>query len=141
MVKVELNGNYNIYIQDLNFEFTPLKPIKYFKEDEYESSRDIVPLVGTFFKVTHDVEEEKETVNYIDIVEKQVDVIEIPPSEETNDVIDATDASTTSEHIGKPMEESTSKEIDLESEGVVVADESNTNNTTKKSAGRPKKKK
>jgi len=150
MVKIELNGNYNIYVRDLNFEFSPLNPVKFFSEEDYENSRDIKSLVGTFLKVTENVAEE-EPAKIINIVENVVDVIEYPPPEnKDNSIIDATDAAKTSEHVGKTREEieneSKMDEDKLKDEGVVIAtDASKTVETkkepAKKQAGRPPKKK
>lgn len=95
MYKVELTGNYNIYVGDLNFEFTPIKNSKVFSDDEFEGSNDIKPFLGEYlsFKKQGDVKESKKetTVQVVNTV-----VHEVAPATDVkhdDSVINATDAS------------------------------------------------
>lgn len=98
MYKVTLNGNYNIYVKDLNFEFTPIKTVKTFSDEEFENSTDIKVFLGEYLTATK-VGNEKQAKK---VAEKKVssDVKEVPVKtknvEEETTVINATNASKTS---------------------------------------------
>ena len=76
MYKVTLNGNYNIYVKDLNFEFTPIKTVKTFSDEEFENSTDIKVFLGEYLTATK-VGNEKQAKK---VAEKKVssDVKEVP---------------------------------------------------------------
>ena len=76
MYKVKLTGNYNVYVQDLNFEFTPIRPEKNFSDEEFENSEDIKSFLGKYLEATKGAKSNATTV----VVTKKVhsDVQEVP---------------------------------------------------------------
>jgi len=108
LYKVTLNGNYNIYVKDLNFEFTPIKTVKTFSDEEFENSTDIKVFLGEYLTATK-VGNEKQAKKVAEKAEKKVssDIKEVPVKaknvEEETTVINATNASKTSS-ADKPKE-------------------------------------
>jgi len=95
LYKVKLNGNYNVYIKDLNFEFTPVKPVKTFKDEEFENSDDIKVFLNEYLTATK-VGNTKKTEKVSETKELPKDVKEVPAKktkEEDEVVINATNAS------------------------------------------------
>ena len=94
MYKVELQGNYNIFIKDLNFEFTPSKSSKIFSDNEFEGSKDILIFLDAELKATKiDKVASTKTVEHKPIANFEVQ--EVKAKEEETQVVNATNASKT----------------------------------------------
>lgn len=91
MVKVTLNGNYNIPIADMGLEFTPDKNEKIIPKSDYDKSADFKYFAEYF---TVEPVSKDTTIKKKVAPAPQANVYEVPskPEEET-EVIDATDAS------------------------------------------------
>ena len=131
MYKVKLTGNYNVYVQDLNFEFTPIRPEKNFSDEEFENSEDIKSFLGKYLEATKGAKSNATTV----VVTKKVhsDVQEVPSKKDKSEekpVINATNASkTTSADVKK--KEKTLEEEKKGSKDDTIVDATNASSTTK----------
>ena len=103
MYKVEMQGNYNLLIPELDFEFTPQKRIGYFEEEAFDNSIG-KKFVGTILSVSKasGVENVKPQNN----VSADVSVKEVPVKEEEEKVVNATDSSKHNSESGIKNEKS-----------------------------------
>lgn len=92
MYKVKLAGNYNVFVKDLNTEFTPDKDSKIFSDEEFESSEDIKIFLGDYLHHSKcDAKQHKETKTSI---KPKNGVVELPKAKKnTETVVNATDSS------------------------------------------------
>ena len=98
LYKVSLNGNYNVFVKDLNFEFTPSKPSKLVSDAKFEASEDIKPFLGEFLVAEKQVKtKETTTVAEVSTASNSEEVKEVPKVEKVEEtVVNATNASKTS---------------------------------------------
>lgn len=139
LYKVSLNGNYNIFVRDLNFEFTPSKPTKTFSDEEFESSNDIKPFIGDYLVVEKGAKTTKATVSETKKVSE--DVKEIPVAKEVEEtVINATNASKTSSADEKSSNEKTLLEEKKGDKDDTIVDATDVAKTASKSEAKTSKK-
>ena len=102
-MKVEITGNYNVLVADLQIEFTPSRPVKILTDDEFESSNDVLAFIRAgIMKVTKGVEDVEPQVKETPV---NTDVIEIEAvKDEPRSVVDATDVSKSAEASSKIIE-------------------------------------
>ena len=136
MYKVKLTGNYNVYVQDLNFEFTPIRPEKNFSDEEFENSEDIKSFLGKYLEATKGAKSNATTV----VVTKKVhyDVQEVPSKKDKSEekpVINATNASKTTSADVKKKEKTLEEEKKGSKDDTIVdaTNASSTNSSTTKS--------
>ena len=112
LYKVKLDGNYNIFISDLNVEFTPINSVHMFSDDEFESSNDIKAFLGEY--LTHhklDNKEGKHVAKETKTPVKHEDIVVIDSKNKTTEVekeiVNATDASKNASYENKQRPQKT----------------------------------
>lgn len=93
MYKVELLGNYNVYVEDLNYEFSPHKKIRHFKDSEIEGSEDIKLFLDKYLKYHKISKHNQKDTEIAKIDEKIVDPI-VEVKDDNTKIIQANGVST-----------------------------------------------
>lgn len=125
MYKVKLTGHYNIFVKDLNFEFTPQKKTRIFSDEEFENSSDIKIFLGKYLQCSKC---ESKTNKAIKKVNKPVthNVVEIPVAKELKKeepvVVNATDSSKSTSANEKKHESKKEESMVIRADGAVEKD-------------------
>lgn len=121
LYKVSLNGNYNVFVKDLNFEFTPSKPSKLVSDAAFEASEDIKPFLGEFLVAEKQVKTNKTTVAEVSTASNSEEVKEVPEVERVEEtVVNATNASKTSSADNKTTTKTLVEEKKGEKDDTIV---------------------
>jgi len=146
LYKVELLGNYNVYVEDLNYEFNPHKKIRHFKDSEIEGSEDIKLFLDKYLKYHKISKHNQKDKEITKIDEKIIDQIVDPIVEVKDDntkIIQANGVSTTNSEDDNKIDSTIVADEKIEENITAVEEEStetvDDKKTNKKSTQKNKK--